>query len=226
MKTKNAFSLILNIAIVGFTAYAISLYFTTGGSANMQDFGWSCLRYFTNLSNIFVAFASLLMIPFNLRNIRTRRNYFPRAIYVIKFVATVSVTVTFLTVVFFLAPMAVASSSHGGDINWMAFFWFFQDGAFFLHFLTPVLAIISAIFLERSHGKITKKIAWLGLLPTVLYSGVYAYEVAYLGEAHGGWPDFYGFTFGGNLKYAACSIVAMYLFTYIISRIEIAIYKK
>ena len=66
-KKKNIISLILNVIIIISTVYAISLFFTTTpDQGNMQVSGMEFLRFFTNLSNIFVSVAALVMIVFNM----------------------------------------------------------------------------------------------------------------------------------------------------------------
>ena len=48
----------------------------------------------------------------------------------------------------------------------------------------------------------------LAVVPTLLYAVVYSFQVV-RGPAHGGWNDFYGFTFGGNLILGAVSLLVM-----------------
>lgn len=189
--------------------------------------GWKCMMFFTNLSNIFVGIASAIMIPFNVKNLKNGSNSFPKWLFILKFTATVSVTVTLLTVVFFLGPMNVIMGyGQSGELEIARYFNYFAGNAFYLHFLTPILAIASVIFFENCEVPLSKKTALWGLLPTVLYSIVYFYEVVIVGWQNGGWYDFYGFTFGGNMKLAAVSIVAMYAATYLISRIELWAHNK
>lgn len=221
LKTKNAISMYLNIIIFLLTCYAIGQYFTVGGSANMMVGGWMCLRFFTNLSNIFVAIASLIVIYFNIYNVKKGTNTLPRWAFILKFTATVSVTLTFLTVVFFLGPTSVISNkAMTGTFDISAYFRFFEGPTFFLHFLTPILAMVSFIFFEACDGEFKKSDALWGLVPTIAYSIVYFYEVVIVGVQNGGWYDFYGFTFGGNNKMIPISMVGMYLATYLIARVE------
>ena len=114
----------------------------------------------------------------------------------------------------------------GAGFELSRYFDFFANGTFFLHFFTPVIAIYSVIWLEESKEKVTKKSAWLGLIPTVVYSILYCYEVVIVGFKNGGWPDFYGFTFGGNYKMVPVSALGMYLATYLIARVELYMASK
>lgn len=217
-KKNNIISLILNLIIITSTIYAISLFFTTTpDKGNIQVTGMEFLRFFTNLSNIFVSVASLIMIIFNIRNMRTGSDVFPKWAMLLKFTATVSISVTFITVVVFLGPMFMAM----GQSYWVMF----AGNCFFLHFTTPVIAIISILFFEKCKT-FEKKYAFLGLLPTVLYSIVYVVMVVFIGKDNGGWPDFYGFTFGGKMYLVPISLIAMYGLTILLSLVEWKIMQK
>ena len=217
-KKKSIISLILNVIIIISTVYAISLFFTTTpDQGNMQVSGMEFLRFFTNLSNIFVSVAALVMIVFNIRNMRTGSYVFPKRAMLLKFTATVSVSVTFITVVVFLGPMFMAM----GQSYWVMF----AGNCFFLHFTTPVIAIISILFFEK-YEAFEKKYAFLGLLPTVLYSIVYVVMVVFIGKDNGGWPDFYGFTFGGKMYLVPISLISMYGLTILLSLTECKIMQK
>lgn len=205
-RLQNTLSIIINVSIVLFTIYSISFYFT-----NYENFDTllvsktNCFRYFTNLSNIFVAAASFITLIFNCKNAVKDKYFLPSWVMTLKFSATVSVMVTFLTVVFFLAPITVTRG--------LSYFHLFEKNYFFLHFFTPLIAIISVVFFERAKDFKFRYCAF-GVLPTVLYSFLYFYEVVLVGKDNGGWPDFYSFTFGGNMKIVPISAVAMYALTF------------
>lgn len=226
MKKKSIISLVLNAAIVIFTFFAIGKFFVSSGDANMQLSGWKCMQYFTNLSNVLVALTALCVIPAQLKNLKTGEENLPKAVFLFKFVGTVSVTVTFLTCVFFLGPTSVISgAAMGQGIQLSRYFAFFRGNTFFLHFFIPLLSVISVVFFERTEN-FTKKQALLGLLPTVVYSAVYFYEVVLVGWQNGGWFDFYGFTFGGNIKMAPVSALMMYAATLVIALAERKLNRK
>ena len=222
---KNIISLMINIAIVVITVLAISKFFVGTGDANMQISGWSSMRYFTNLSNCFAALASVLCIVFNIMNIRYDSNVFPKWVFLIKFMATVSVTVTFLTCVFFLGPTNIFAFAPYGVSPWRAYIFIFFGNALYLHLVTPLLAIISVLFFE-STDSFTKKEASFAVITVFLYALVYIYEVAIVGAENGGWRDFYGFTFGGKMYLAPLSGAVMLLATLLISKTEWKIWSK
>ena len=222
---KNIISLIINIAIVVITFFAISQFFIGRGDANMQISGIRSLRYFTNLSNILAALGSLVCIVFNIMNIRYGSNTFPKAVYILKFAGTISVTLTFLTCVFFLGPINIPILAPYGVPAWRAYIFIFFGNAFYLHLITPILAIISCIFFEKTNS-FEKKDSYLGIIPFILYAIAYIIMVAVVGVERGGWPDFYHFTFGGRMYLAPVSALVMFFATYLITKVEWKMYKK
>ncbi len=198
-KVLNVLSLLFNAVIVGLVAYAISTFFTTGGEGNMEVVGFKCFRYFTVLSNVLVALVSMIFLIFNIKNIRKGMCDTPFTVLLLKFVGTVSVTVTFLTVMLFLGP----------TLGYMAMF---EGVNLILHAIVPLMAIISFAMFELNK-EVKFKDSLYGLIPTVLYSIAYVIMVIFIK----GWEDFYGFTFGGKLYFAPVSLVMMYLATMVFS---------
>lgn len=205
MKKKrlyNCLSIIINLSIVLFTVYSITYYFINSNSSDAMFVSKStCFRYFTNLSNILVAAASLITLIFNCKNAVKDKYFLPEWVMTLKFAATVSVMLTLITVVVFLSPMMVTKGR--------SYFILFKNHLFFLHFFTPLIAIISVIFFERAKN-FKFRYCLFGILPTVLYSFLYFYMVVIVGRKNGGWPDFYGFTFGGNMKIVPLTALVMY----------------
>ena len=209
MKTNRCSRLIgilLNLLIVLSTAWAVGVYFFMDADA-LGLSGTQCFRYFTTDSNVLALLVSLLMLVFQVRSF-FRGVKIPEWVLILKFVGTVAVTLTLLTVVFFLVP-----TSHGNPLR------FFAGNIFVLHLSTPVLCVVSLLFFERE-PVLPFRAVWFGLLPTVVYSFVYAGMIV-----SKRWPDFYGFTFGGNLKIAPVSMIVMYAFTFLIAWAERAIRK-
>lgn len=216
-RKMNVCSLILNLFL------AISTFFCTSysvlvkiGTGNMAG-GYKALRYFTHLSNIYAAVCAVVMVFFCVKNIINDEYYFPKWALVLKHTGTVAISVTFITVVFFLAPYASALG--------MGFLFLFEENCFFVHLINPIAAIVSYLWFERG-GDIKLKDSLFGIIPTILYSIVYFIMVVFIGEENGGWPDFYGFTFGGRMYLVPVVIMGMYLATFAISTIELHIRRK
>ena len=163
--------LILNAAVFLITLFATLGFFHRDGEWKLSN-GKKAFRFFTVLSNVFCAAASLLMC------------FAPSgtAVWLLKYVGTVAVTVTMLTVFLFLGPnMGYRELLKGRDL--------------FMHLLTPLLALFSLCVMERRG--LSFPAALLGLLPVAVYGGWYLYRVLYA-PADRRWEDFYGFNKGGK----------------------------
>lgn len=170
----------------------------------LEGLDFSCFRFYTTDSNVLAGIASGLCLLFCGRKER------PGWVKLFRFVSTVGVTITVLTVVFFLAPTAMAG---GGGIK--AGLGFFRRQEFVLHLTTPVLSVI-ALFLSEQKDCMHWWEVLLGVVPVLIYSLIYLVNVAYLGT----WFDWYGFTFGGHLEYIPIVLGVMYTFTVMISFLE------
>ncbi len=134
-------------------------------------------RYFTTLSNVFCAIASLIVA------IAELCGTVPFWALLLKYAGTAAVTVTMLTVFLFLGP-----TSH----EWKGLL---SGAELFLHLVCPVLAIVSFLVFEK-----TAMPAWsivIGLLPVPVYGVLYMYKVIFAPESKR-WEDFYGFNRGGK----------------------------
>lgn len=201
MKKKIAAALVIHLAIVVSTLLAVGGYFV-GGPDVLGSKGTQCLKYFTTDSNILAAVGSAAGAVYCVRRLRDPGAQVPVWVRSLKFAGTVAVTITLLTVVFFLAPVA---SLRGGARQFLLFF---RGNVFALHLSTPVLALVSLICLERDEKLPFRHALW-GLAPTVVYSIVYFLMVVVLKR----WTDWYGFTFGGKAYMIPVAFVSMYLAT-------------
>lgn len=191
-------SVVFNLATAILVALAVGSFFTTGGAGNMDVAGTRCFRYFTIDSNVLAGIVSLASAYFSIRSLRGGEGsaWADR----LKYVGTVAVAVTFLTVVFFLGPTQGYAKM-------------FSGATFPLHLVCPLLAIISFVFLD-SRRQISLRETLLGLIPTALYGIVYLIMVLIIGWQNGGWVDFYGFNRGGMWY---ISMPAMLIATWVIS---------
>ena len=151
--------------------------------------GKRAFRYYTVLSNCLCAMVSLLMVLTSLAG------PVPQWAWTLKYIGTAAVTVTMLTVFFFLAP------SMGKD--WYQVLLKGASNAF-MHLLTPLLALLSFCLLEK-RGMSFPQCMW-GMVPVVLYGPVYLYKIKYTPEEKR-WDDFYGFNKGGKWPIAFSGMV-------------------
>lgn len=204
-KTRIVADLILNLVMVISTVIGVWMYFLTG--PDVLGSGSSvCFCFYTTESNILVSLTALVIAWYDLRMLRDPTVTVPLWATVLKFIGATCAAVTFFTVLFFLAP--VFSMMAGANM----FFAMFAGNLFMLHFSTPVIGIITVLFVEHDH-ELTRRHALLGVLPVAVYSVIYTVMVVFLKV----WPDWYGFTFGGNYGMYAAAFVAFYLLTYLMS---------
>lgn len=217
-KLRFTLSLIINLVIFMLMAHTLINNFRTDilrDSDLLEAGGWVSFRYFTMLSNVLAAIAAALVAAFDAKALISDEEKIPRWVLILKYAGTVAVTLTFVTVVVFLGPM-VEAMGHG-------YFKLFQNENFFLHFLSPILAIISFVCFEQIENfKFTETL--YGVIPTVLYSFAYLPMVV-IGKENGGWPDFYMLTFGGHMWVAPISLIVMYGATFGLAVAERAIQK-
>ncbi len=178
-------SIFFNFAIVA-SAAAAALFHTKEAPMRVV------LRYFTVQSNLLCAVAALLVAVCRLCGGA------PQWVLLLKYAATAAVTVTMLTVLFFLGPRIGYKPLLSGPDLW-------------LHLICPVLAIVSYALWDKPEmpfGAVA-----LGLLPVLLYGVLYLYRVVYAPEEKR-WPDLYGFNRNGKwpLAYAL-----MFLGTLVVS---------
>lgn len=139
-------------------------------------------RFFTVQSNVLCAFAALLMC------------FFPQCswVWMLKYVGTAAVTVTMLTVLLFLGPMAgFKRVMHGSD--------------FIMHLVTPLLALVSFCVYERRGLRFWPAMA--GMLPVVLYGVLYGWKIL-LAKPPRRWDDFYGFNRTGKWYLSMAGMLA------------------
>lgn len=178
-------SIVINIVIFAVTSVLLVRCFHAEGRWQLRR-GLKAFRYFTVLSNALCALTALVMAVGQLRGALTP------AVLTFKYLGTVSVTVTLLTVFLFLGPTQGYRALLSGD-------------SFYMHLAGPLLAIVSFCFLEKRD--MTMATALTGLLPVLLYGVVYLYRVVCVSEEKR-WEDFYGFNRGGKWPVAFGAMIA------------------
>ena len=177
-------SIIINTIIFLTTTILLISRFRKDGRWDIQR-GLKAFRYFTVLSNAYCAISALVLL------ISEMSGSVSPAALLFKYLGTVSVTVTFLTVMLFLGPTQGYKKMLGG-----------QD--IYMHLIGPLLAIISFCFLEKR--EMTLATAMIGVIPVLIYGLVYLYKVIYVPEDKR-WDDFYGFNRGGRWPVAFAAMI-------------------
>ena len=133
---------------------------------------WS-LQYFTVLSNLLESIACFVLAACTVSGKGLRKAW------TLKYVAAVSVVITFLVVLVFLGPLFGYGQMYVG-----ANFWF--------HLMVPVLAM--GEYVVCSSEELPGAKSFLGLVPVSLYAGFYMARVfKHISEENWRRLDFYGF---------------------------------
>ena len=177
-RTRRTLSIVFNLLMFATVAWSVGSMILYRGSGNMQVAGTRVFMYFTVDSNLLCALACLATAVFLMAG-----KELPAGLLLFKYVGTTAVTVTLMTVLFFLGPT-------------VGYLPMFSGVNLFLHLLSPLAAILSLSFWDGG-SLIPKNRIWLSVLPTFLYGIIYLYEAVFVGAENGGWHDFYGFNMGG-----------------------------
>lgn len=117
------------------------------------------LMYFTGQSNLWIFLVFLTLLIFTLLFRFGKVKIIPKFLYVLKFVATVCIAMTFSVFVFLIAPFA-------GNMYtpWSAY-------SVITHLLVPIIAIVD-FYLDDYQIKYSNKHVLLSLIPPVVYFSI------------------------------------------------------
>ena len=163
--------ILINVFIEIIVPYSwLRMVFSTSDGVLVST-GLRSLKYFTILSNLLEGFASVVF----LLNLKNKKQW----VNLLKYVAAVSVGLTFLVVVVFLGPL-------------FGYLFMFIGVNFWLHLIVPVLAMVEFVIYNREI--FTVKDNLIASLPMVIYGIFYLGNIIINGV--GQWPDsndWYGF---------------------------------
>ena len=153
-KIRRVLSILLNLAVVRMEPIAIRM--------SWEAVGEQALTFYTENSNLFSAAVCLLVAVCQLWALLSGRAL-PRWVKRLKFIAACCLTLTFLTVVFVLAPYY---PDEGGVV-----FLLTESSMLYHHLLNPMAALLSYLLLEREPHLPRSDVRW-ALLPTLAYAAV------------------------------------------------------
>ena len=197
MKRKAAVILNLFVGVMSYAAW-LWMVFAVSHGGPLTAGGLFSLKFFTNLSNLFNGAVCLV---FAVRLMGS--GWITQRLKTWKLAGTAAAGLTFCTVMGFLGPV-------------FGYQYMFNEANFFLHFLLPVLSMLSFILLEREGTIPFRYTAW-AVAPVALYAAGYLCNV--LVQGVGDWPDrhdFYGFLLWGWPVGIAIAIGLM-LFTWLLA---------
>ncbi len=170
---KRCIAALVLCSLVFITA-AIALLVGVTVDGNYVYLGLENLRYFTYESNIFAALCAFLCIPFQIDGLRNDNYHLPRWVVNLLYISTCTVTVTLLLAAVFVLPFK------GFYLSYI------DKGNYYVHFLTPVMAIIAFIFINDDHN-MNRNMLWYTMIPLLIYGTIYVIEV--FGKEN--WNDHY-----------------------------------
>lgn len=166
MKHKNSklyCAFIINILIIILELFAFLVCY--------KESGFACFKYYTQDSNLFLMFTSLLYVI----SLLICDKKIPHFVSLLKYAATTSVVITFLTVVTILAPVM-------GGYKAMLL-----DGTMLIHHLIcPIFGFVTFVFFEK-HNLNGLKDALISMIFTCLY-GIIAVTLNVLKIMDGPYP--------------------------------------
>ncbi len=193
---------VLEILVVLTTIGSWMRMYLTGGGSLLSSRGLMSLKYYTTMSNIFAGIAAVIMIVVLAR---TKSGKVPVWAALTKFASAVTVSVTFLVTLFFLAPTMGIGGLYKGELM-------------FMHAVGPVLTVVS-FFMNRDLPEMKTSSALWATVPTILYGGVYSANIMLNGVGSGmNTNDWYGFAAAG-VHTVPFVYALMVLLTYLLSRV-------
>ena len=178
VRTRTIISLLINAAVfLATTAIVITSLFV---KSEILEHSYHTFMFFTTDSNILTAIASALVMICEIKILQGKRTTVARAFTLLKYAGVVGLMLTFFTVLCLLIPIYGIAMEWGGT-------------GLHMHVLAPVLSFVSFVFLEE-HTRLSVSDAIIGIMPVIIYGGVYFSQVIIFGN----WIDFYAFNSGGR----------------------------
>lgn len=200
-KLNALISLIMNSVLILMEIVVVTFAFTVPNfKGDVQ--GFTAFRYFTIDSNVLCGIVAILLVEYDSLILKGRKDRLPKYAVLLKFVVTVMITITFLTVICWLAPVQGFDRMYGGISSCT-------------HLLAPLVTMISFFCFEyeRDDTNLFIESLW-GMIPVTIYAVIYLIMVVVIGNDNGGWDDFYNFNNGGFWYLALIiMLVASYLFS-------------
>ncbi len=184
-KIRRAAAILINglIPVIAFGAWGIMVSGNDTGSV-LTSARFISLKYFTVDSNLLMGIISLCILPSEIRSLRNGIDEIPTVLLVLKLTGTVSVALTFTTVMVFLGPLYGYPAMFAG-VN------------LYLHLIVPVLAIL-VFCLAEGTDRLMFRHTFIAVIPMLLYGTAYLGNILINGV--GKWPDtndWYGFAMWG-----------------------------
>lgn len=165
IKKKIAFGLHITIVVFEIIATIISV----------MDEGIGFFKYYTNLSNLMALVVSAICAFYLFLDIKYKTNNIPKSLKLLRFYNTIYLTITFIVVLFILAP----ARGIEGVVYYMTY------GCYlFHHTLVPIISF-ALLWFEDHEVKFIHTLH--AMVPTILY-GIVTLFLNYFGYIYGPYP--------------------------------------
>lgn len=155
MKNKKLFSyFIINLIIIISTTLGI-LWSTFGG----KNISLTTYLFYTTQSNILVMALSIIFAIKQYKQLKGKEVAYSSNLMLIKYISTIAITITFIVYSGLLLPEIIAKKE---------FERFFTVNNFTLHYITPILAIVSFFVFDKNYLPKTKH-AFLTIIAPLVY---------------------------------------------------------
>lgn len=206
-------SLIFNLIIVAMVTASLAILYTgfifmPGYETIVETSKLGMIKFFTIQSNIFVGLAALVLAVSEIKYLRGKTSHIAKSSYILKFMGTSAVGLTFLVVFAYLGPI-----TKGGIPSMI------KNSNLFLHCLTPIVSILSFTMFDKTKELKLKNVVY-GVIPTALYGVYYMANIIIHMENGKVKPLYDWYWFVQNGVWTAIIVVPMILgISYIISLI-------
>lgn len=153
-KTIVAFVVNISVAIMEIVASII------GGILHLKDYGLKIFFFYTQDSNLFLLLACVIMAVIQTEMLWGKWEKTPLWVQRVKYMATCTVSLTFIVVIFVLIPLAGFDSAVDK---------LFTEVKLYHHFLCPLVACLSFVTLEKE-PELQFKDTLYALIPTAVYA--------------------------------------------------------
>ena len=172
----------LDIVIAGLVIFSAISMFTSPEAKEVPLA--ELLKYYTVESNFFMGAIALVYIPFDIFIMLRFKNGEPHWLKTLGLLGTVGVTITMLTVIFFLGPT-------------MGYGSMYSSYNLYMHLITPFVAVIRFLLFSSEQTRLKIYDVFIGMASLAAYGIFYLINVI----SHNGYGtvkyDWYGFGNGG-----------------------------
>ncbi len=182
-KNEKIIEIVLNALVVFFCLFGLfGAYFENGQFVTYN----TTLLYFTTQSNIWIAVMCLVFLVLNCIELKTGRNLKKGWLYILKFIFTVAISLTFIVFGFILTPAGLIMNKFGIDHV-------FTLHSLSMHFFAPVIAICDFIFFdyEYTYTKFSKLLTIVTPFYYMIFTIICHEAGLRWGKSHDAFPYFF-----------------------------------